>query len=196
MTASQQPTDQLPPGQHEVAQLRTKHYGKVPRIDLSRWSLNIGGDTLDGGATMLRWEDFTALPRAAVRADHHCAAGWSVTDLRWDGVAARTILDLAPPAPEVGHVLVSAVWGYSSSIRLADLACDDAIFATHLDGLPLTPEHGWPVRLVLPRLYGYKGPKWVQSLEYQQFPQRGFWEDRGYHLVGDAWREERYSYQE
>lgn len=196
MTASFQPSGQLPPGQQLARQLRTKHYGRVPRVDLSRWALHVGGETIDGGSTALPWRDFAELPRVEVAADHHCATGWSVAALRWGGVAARTVLDLAPPADGVDHVLVSAVYGYSSTVRLADLASADAVFATHLNGEELTPEHGWPVRLVLPHLYGFKGPKWVQSLEYQRFPQRGFWEQRGYHLVGDVWREERYSYQE
>ena len=119
-----------------------------------------------------------------------------MTDLRWTGVAVRTLLDLAPPARDVGWALASAARGYSATIRMEDLASPRALLATHLGGEPLRPEHGWPVRLVVPHLYGFKGPKWVQALEYQRTPQRGFWEQRGYHLVGDVWREERFSHQE
>lgn len=186
----------LPPGQQLTPVLRTVHYGRVPTVDLTTWSLRIGGDTADGEAVALSWAAFASLPTTVVRADHHCVSRHTTQDLSWSGVAARSILELAPPADGVEHVLVSAALGYSTTIRLEDLASSRALFATHLDGEPLTPEHGWPVRLVLPHLYGWKGPKWVGTIDYRQDVERGFWEQRGYHLIGDAWREERYSYQE
>ena len=186
----------LPPGQRLEPALRTVHYGSVPRIDLATWSLRIGGDTLDGETLSLSWADFASLPQTVVRSDHHCVSRYTTLDLSWSGVAARTLIEMAPPADGVEHVLVSAARGYSTSIRLEDLASSRAVFATHLDGVPLTPEHGWPARLVLPHLYGWKGPKWVVALNYQRYPERGFWEQRGYHFTGDVWREERYAYQE
>jgi DMSO/TMAO reductase YedYZ molybdopterin-dependent catalytic subunit len=176
--------------------LRPVHYGRVPRIDLATWSLRIGGNTRDGESLSLSWADLISLPQTVVRADHHCVSRYTTLDLLWSGVAARTIIELAPPADDVEHVLVSAARGYSSNIRLEDLSSSRALFATHLDGEPLTPEHGWPVRLILPHLYGWKGPKWVGAIDYQRYPDRGFWEQRGYHFTGDVWREERYSYQE
>lgn len=186
----------LPPGQRLTPVLRPVTYGRVPRIDLSSWSMRIGGDTLDGKALTLSWADFAALPQTVVRADHHCVSRCTTLDLQWSGVAARTIIDLVPPADDIEHVLVSAARGYSSNIRLEDLSSSRALFATHLGDQPLTPEHGWPVRLVMPHLYGWKGPKWVGDVDYQRYPERGFWEQRGYHFTGDVWREERYSYQE
>jgi DMSO/TMAO reductase YedYZ molybdopterin-dependent catalytic subunit len=186
----------LPPGQRLTPGLRPVSYGRVPSIDLATWSLRIGGDTLDDEPLSLSWPDLMSLPQTIVRADHHCVSRYSAQDLQWSGVAARTIIELAPPADDVEHVLVSAARGYSSSIRLEDLASPRAVFATHLDGESLSPEHGWPLRLVLPHLYGWKGPKWVRSLDYQRYAERGFWEQRGYHFTGDVWREERYSYQE
>ena len=186
----------MPSGQRRSESLRPVNYGRVPHVDLATWSLTIAGDTLTGEVTTVSWEEFAALPRVDVRADHHCVSRYTTQDLTWSGVAARTIIDLAPPADDIEHVLVSATYGYSSNIALSDLASPRAVFATHLDGEPLTPEHGWPVRLVLPHLYGWKGPKWVRSIDYRRHPERGFWEQRGYHFTGDAWREERYSYQE
>lgn len=186
----------LPPGQRLSPVLRPVRYGRVPDIDLATWSLRIGGDTHDGEVVSLSWADLMSLPQTVVRADHHCVSRYTTLDLQWSGVAARTIIELAPPADNVEHVLVSAARGYSSSIRLVDLASSRAVFATHLDGEPLSPEHGWPLRLVLPHLYGWKGPKWVGALDYQRYAERGFWEQRGYHFTGDVWREERYSYQE
>ena len=186
----------LPPGQRLSPVLRPVRYGRVPDIDLATWSLRIGGDTHDGEVVSLSWADLMSLPQTVVRADHHCVSRYTTLDLQWSGVAARTIIELAPPADNVEQVLVSAARGYSSSIRLVDLASPRAVFATHLDGEPLSPEHGWPLRLVLPHLYGWKGPKWVGALDYQRYAERGFWEQRGYHFTGDVWREERYSYQE
>ena len=186
----------LPPGHRLSAQLRPVNYGRVPQIDLATWSLQIGGDTHNDESAALSWADLMSLPQIVVRADHHCVSRNTTLDLQWSGVAARTIIELLPPADDVEHVLVSAARGYSSSIRLEDLASPRAVFATHLDGEPLSPEHGWPLRLVLPHLYGWKGPKWVGALDYQRFVERGFWEQRGYHLTGDAWREERFAYQE
>jgi len=186
----------LPPGQRLTPVLRPVSYGRVPRIDLATWSLRIGGDTVDDEALSLSWADFASLPQTVVRADHHCVSHYTTLDLRWSGVAARTIIELAPPADDVEHVLVSAARGYSTNIRLEDLSSSRAVFATHLDGEPLSPEHGWPVRLVLPHLYGWKGPKWVGAIDYQRHAERGFWEQRGYHFTGDVWREERYAHQE
>jgi DMSO/TMAO reductase YedYZ molybdopterin-dependent catalytic subunit len=187
----------LPPGQRLSSVLRPVNYGRVPHIDLTTWSLRIGGDTHDGGeALSLSWAELMSLPRAVVRADHHCVSRYTTQDLEWSGVAARTIIELAPPADDAQHVLVSAARGYSSCIRFEDLASPRAVFATHLNGEPLTPEHGWPLRLVLPHLYGWKGPKWVGAVDYRRSVERGFWEQRGYHVTGDVWREERYAYQE
>jgi DMSO/TMAO reductase YedYZ molybdopterin-dependent catalytic subunit len=93
-------------------------------------------------------------------------------------------------------VMTWAEYGYSATIRLEDLADDGTVLATHLHGEPLTPERGYPLRLVLPHLYAWKGPKWLRGLEYLRGPRRGFWEERGYHVHGDPWQEERYSYQE
>lgn len=185
----------LPPHQRRSATLRPVHYGRVPRVDLARWSLTVGG-AVQGEPVRLDWQQFNELPRVDVRADHHCVAKYSTQDLVWSGVPAREVIRLAPPEPGAEHVLVSAAYGYSSSVRLDDLLSPRAVFATHLDGEPLTPEHGWPVRLVMPHLYGFKGPKWVAEVDYHHEPRRGFWEQRGYHLVGDVWREERYAYQE
>jgi DMSO/TMAO reductase YedYZ molybdopterin-dependent catalytic subunit len=186
----------LPPGQHLSPVMRPVHYGRVPHLDLATWSLRIGGDTRDGEVVSLSWDDLVSLPQTVVRADHHCVSRRTSPDLVWSGVAARTIIELAPPADDIEHVLVSAARGYSTSIRFEDLSSPGAVFATLLDGEPLSPERGWPVRLVLPHLYGWKGPKWVGVLDYQRYVERGFWEQRGFHLTGNVWREERYSYQE
>ena len=117
-------------------------------------------------------------------------------DTTWGGVPAAAIVEMAPPAGDVTHVTVWAEYGYSANLRIGDLLQDGVLFATHHEGAPLTPEHGFPVRLVVPHLYAWKGPKWVRGIEYLTADRRGFWEERGYHNIGDPWREQRYSYQE
>jgi DMSO/TMAO reductase YedYZ molybdopterin-dependent catalytic subunit len=186
----------LPPGQRPAPALKPLHYGRVPPFRPESWQLTIHGLTADGEKHSVGLEEFADLPTTKVAGDLHCVARWTVVDNVWEGVAARTLLDRFPPADEVTHVLAWAEFGYCATLRLEDLASPRAILATHLNGEVLTAEHGYPVRLVVPHLYAYKGPKWLRGLEYLSAPVRGFWEDRGYHLVGDAWREERYSYQE
>ena len=172
------------------------HYGPVPKFRAERWRFQVFGATASGDQPSLDHEQFCALPYCTVVADFHCVTRYSMLDVEWGGVAARTILELAPPAAEVTHVMVWAEYGYCSNIRLDDFASEKSIFATHRDGELLTAEHGFPVRFVVPHLYGWKGPKWVRGVEYMAHDRRGFWEERGYHNLGDPWRELRYSYQE
>ncbi len=192
-----QPTDRaLPPGQRLAVDWPVLHYGPVPRLRPESWDLTVGGATADGEVHSLDHAAFAALPTVEVVGDLHCVTRWSVPGCAWGGVAARTLLDLHPPAADVEHVMVWAEYGYSANLRLEDLASPRAVFATHRDREPITPEHGWPLRLVVPHLYAWKGPKWVRGIEYLTEPARGFWEVRGYHEHADPWREERYSYQE
>lgn len=186
----------LPPGQHLVAHAPVMHYGPVPARRPERWRLTVGGTTADEAEHALTFAEVTALPRRAVVADLHCATGWSAVDERWEGVAARDVVELAPPRPDVEHVLVFAEYGYAATVRLEDLVSGRALLATHHDGEPLPDERGGPLRLILPHLYSWKGPKWLRGWNYLTEVERGFWEERGYHLRGDAWREERYAYQE
>jgi DMSO/TMAO reductase YedYZ molybdopterin-dependent catalytic subunit len=172
------------------------HYGRVPTIDAATWTITVTGATLDGVDHGLGLDELAALPRLRVVADLHCVSRWTIPDIAWEGVAGRTLVDLFPPQDDVEHVRVWAAYGYSATIRLEDLVAGRTLLATAAGGEPLTPEHGWPVRLVVPHLYGFKGPKWLRSVEYLTEPVRGFWEERGYHLHGDPWTQERYSYQE
>jgi DMSO/TMAO reductase YedYZ molybdopterin-dependent catalytic subunit len=194
--AAQEPPRVLPPGQRLAQGLRVQHYGPVPRFRPDSWRLTINGITDDGKERQLTLEEFVALPRVTVRGDFHCVTKWTVLDKVWSGVGARTILDLVPPGDGATHVMAWAEYGYSAVVSLEDFASPRAVLATHHDGVPLPPEHGYPVRLVVPHLYAWKGPKWLRGIEYLAGPERGFWEERGYHVVGDPWREERYSYQE
>lgn len=136
------------------------------------------------------------MPRAPIVADFHCVTRFSVTDVGWEGVLASTILARVPPDQAVTHVMAWAEYGYCANLRIGDFAADATLLATHLGGEPLGAQHGRPVRLVVPHLYGWKSVKWLRAIEYLTADRRGFWEERGYHNLADPWSEQRYSYQE
>jgi DMSO/TMAO reductase YedYZ molybdopterin-dependent catalytic subunit len=186
----------LPPGQYIPRTLPVLHYGPVPVFDPETWDLRIFGATESGAEVRLRWDDVLALPVTELTADFHCVTKFTVPGIRWSGIPSADVLDRFPPAAAVTHVMIWADFGYSANVRIADFAGPTTLLATQMDSAPLTPEHGFPVRLVLPHLYGWKSVKWVRALEYMTADRRGFWEERGYHNVADPWREQRYSYQE
>ena len=189
-------TDRLPPGQYVPRGWPVLHYGRVPSFDPRTWDFRVFGETASGEVTRWTWPQIGHLPRTEVDADFHCVTKFSVLDNRWRGIATRTLLELAPPAPDVTHVLVWAEYGYTANLPLADFASEQALLVTHRNGEAITADHGAPLRLVVPHLYAWKGPKWVRAVEYLTADRRGFWEERGYHNRADPWREQRYSYQE
>ncbi|MER5806021.1 molybdopterin-dependent oxidoreductase [Streptomyces mirabilis] len=186
----------VPPGQRHVHGWPVSHYGPVPRFRPERWNLRVFGATAAGDERTWSFEEFTALPHTTVVADLHCATGPTSTDHECFGIAATTVLDLAPPSPDVTHVMAWAEYGYAANLRLRDFTAPETLLATHHNGELLTAEHGFPLRLVVPHLYGYKSPKWLRGIDYLTEDRRGFWEARGYHNVGDPWKEQRYSHQE
>ncbi|MGB8649550.1 MAG: sulfite oxidase-like oxidoreductase [Mycobacteriales bacterium] len=188
------PPDRLPPGQYIPRGWPVLHYGPVPKFKPQSWDFRVFGATAHEGRWS--WAEFGELPRTRVQADFHCVTKFTLLDNTWGGVATSTLLSLAPPLPSVTHVLVWAEYGYSANMTLEDFASSDAIFATHRGDEQLSPDHGWPLRLVVPRLYAWKGPKWARGVEYLTEDRRGFWEERGYHNRADPWQEQRYSYQE
>ncbi len=188
--------DRLPPGQYVPRGWPVLHYGPVPAFTPRTWDLRVFGATAGGGDRRWTWPEVGHLPRATVEADFHCVTKFSVLGNRWRGIATRTLLELEPPAADVTHVLVWAEYGYSANMTLGDFSSAQALLVTHRDGEELTRDHGYPLRLVVPHLYAWKGPKWVRGVEYLRADQRGFWEERGYHNRADPWQEQRYSYQE
>jgi DMSO/TMAO reductase YedYZ molybdopterin-dependent catalytic subunit len=190
------PGDQLPPGQYIPRKLPVLHYGPIPAFRQQTWDLRISGATESGAEHVWNWAEVSALPRAEVVADLHCVTRFTIPGNHWGGIPAAEVLRAAPPAGSVTHVMVWADYGYSANLRIADFAAETTLLATHLGGAPLTPEHGFPLRLVVPSLYAWKSVKWVRAIEYLTRDRRGFWEERGYHNTADPWREQRYSYQE
>jgi DMSO/TMAO reductase YedYZ molybdopterin-dependent catalytic subunit len=182
--------DRLPPGQRLTGKWPVLHYGRVPSIDVKKWTFTISG--LVEKERVLGYEESLALPHIEVFSDIHCVTTWSRYDNLWEGVSTGTIKEIIKISPEAKHVLVRSEGGFTTNLPLEDFFQSDALFALKHDGQPLSPEHGGPVRLVVPRLYFWKSAKWVTGIEFMAQDRPGFWERAGYHNHGDPWREERY----
>ncbi|HEY7098366.1 MAG TPA: sulfite oxidase-like oxidoreductase [Terriglobales bacterium] len=180
----------LPPGQSLTLKWPVLHYGSVPRFDPDRWELRVYG--LVETPVRLSWKEFNALPRTERISDFHCVTRWSRFDNRWDGVAFQEILRRVRPLPNASHVLVHGEQGYTANIPMADLDRETVILATHHDGEPLSADHGYPLRLIVPHLYAWKSVKWLRGLEFLDHDAAGFWEQNGYHMYGDPFREQRF----
>ena len=181
----------IPPGQQLTVKWPVLHYGAIPRVDLTNWTFRISG--LVEAPAQFSWDEFMALPKLARDNDIHCVTRWTKLDNHWDGVGVREVLSRIKLKPEASHVMVHAEHGFTANLALSDFDREDNLFAYLHDGEPLTPEHGWPLRLVVPHLYFWKSVKWIRGLEFMDHDAPGFWEQNGYHMRGDPWTEERYS---
>ena len=183
--------DRVPPGQYLTEKFPVLHYGSIPRAELATWDLRVYG-AVDSPLT-LSWDEFKGLPRKAVTTDIHCVTRWSKLDTTWEGVPIQAILELAGVQPTATHVVAHAEQGYTTNLPLGVLDDDDVLLADTYGGAPLEPEHGYPLRLLVPKRYFWKSAKWVRALEFLDRDIPGFWERYGYHNEGDPWREERFS---
>ena len=191
---SETATGRLPPGQKLAKGWPVLHYGPVPSFDESAWDFKVWGRVLN--PTSLGYEEFRGLGARRIVADFHCVTKFSLLDSEWEGIPFQTVAKLVKPAPDAKHVMVHCEYGYEANLPLEVLLDDDVLFAWGCNGRNLTPEHGYPLRLIVPKRYAWKSAKWVRGLEFMPEDRRGFWEERGYHNNADPWNEERYSYQE
>src|SRR3954469_10945619 len=184
----------LPPGQYSTDRFPVLHVGDVPSYsaDLSDWSLAVTG--LVGTPRSFSWEEIRALPVTRIVADIHCVTKWSKFDTEWEGVSVSDLLAAAGgPDSRATHVLEHAERGYTTNVPLEDVLDGQAIVAWSFDGAPLEPEHGGPLRMVVPKLYFWKSAKWLRGIELLDRERLGFWEENGYHAYGDPFREQRFS---
>ncbi|HET9979240.1 MAG TPA: sulfite oxidase-like oxidoreductase [Ktedonobacterales bacterium] len=182
--------ERLPGGQYLTKKWPVLSYEPTPKFDPATYRFKVSGAVAD--PFELTWEELQALPRVQLTTDFHCVTTWSRYDNAWEGVHIREILRRANPLPEAKFVMAHSFTGYTTNMPLADLDDDDVIIAFTHDGEPLAPEHGGPVRLIVPKLYAYKSAKWLSGLEFMEKDRPGFWEVRGYHNHADPWKEERY----
>jgi DMSO/TMAO reductase YedYZ molybdopterin-dependent catalytic subunit len=173
----------IPPGQRVVNGFPVLHHGPIPSFDLDRWDLRLSG--LVEEELVLSYDEVTTLPSTRIEVDIHCVTHWTKLDTVWEGVSLRDLLTHIRLRPEVAYCLVRCDVDFTTA--------DSVLLAYRYDDAPLTPEHGYPLRLVVPHLYFWKSAKWVRGLQFMAHDRPGFWEQRGYHNRGDPWKEERYS---
>jgi DMSO/TMAO reductase YedYZ molybdopterin-dependent catalytic subunit len=190
----------LPPGQSLTQKFPVLHYGSVPEIDLESWEFRVWGEVEE--ELTWTWGEFSRLPRTEIKMDVHCVTRWSMFDTIWEGVSPAELIEqkIIQPAPEAGFVVQHAAGGYTTNLPLEIFLQDNFLMATHFNGEPLTPEHGYPLRGVVGHFpdrdqlttpYFWKGAKWLIGLEFTRKDQPGFWEKAGYHNEGNVWKEQR-----
>nr|MDO8083052.1 sulfite oxidase-like oxidoreductase [Candidatus Freyarchaeota archaeon] len=182
--------NRVPPGQRVTEKWPVLQYGGVPNIDVSKWTFRIWG--LVKEERELNFDKFISLPKIKVFSDVHCVTSWSKLDNLWEGVSTSVIKELVDIRPKAKFVMVHSVGDFTTNLSLDDFFQPDVLFAVKHNNEMLTPQHGYPVRLVVPRLYFWKSAKWVVGVEFMEKDKRGFWESSGYHNHGDPWKEERY----
>jgi DMSO/TMAO reductase YedYZ molybdopterin-dependent catalytic subunit len=192
----------LPPGQALTQKFPVLHYGPVPRFDPATWDFRVWGEVEED--RRWTWDEFQRLPRTKVRMDIHCVTRWSKFDTEWEGVALRTLVQegLIRLRPAARHVLQHCEYGFTVNIPLQVALAENFLLATHFDGQPLPPDHGYPLRGVVGFIPGredlltpylWKGGKWLRGLEFLENDRLGFWEQAGYHNEADIWREQRFA---
>jgi DMSO/TMAO reductase YedYZ molybdopterin-dependent catalytic subunit len=182
----------LPPGQYYTEKWPVLHAGDVPNVDLSTWDFRVFGEVEE--PLTLSFEELQQLPTTELTADIHCVTRWSRFDTQFKGIHWRELAKLVRPKPAARYVLAHAEQGFTANVPLAALEEPESLVAWEADGEPLTPEHGWPLRLVVPTRYFWKSAKWLRGLELRAHDTPGFWERLGYHNEADYTREERYGF--
>jgi len=182
----------LPPGQYLTEKWPVLHAGSVPRIDLATWTFRVFGEVEE--PLELTWEQFNELPGSSNVQDIHCVTRWSRFDAQFEGVHWRELAKLCRPKPSAHFAIELAEHDFTTNVPLSFLEAENALLVTHADGEPLTPDHGGPLRLVIPGKYFWKSAKWLRAIELSAVDKPGFWERYGYHNDADPWREERYGF--
>jgi DMSO/TMAO reductase YedYZ molybdopterin-dependent catalytic subunit len=180
--------ESLPPGQYLTEDFPVLSAGPTPRVDTADWEFSITNET--GVVTKWNWEQLHALPIEDIGTDIHCVTRWSKLGTKWRGVSLDTLFTTVDTSYE--FVMAHCYGGYTTNVPLADLLDGKAWIAFDFDGEDLDPEHGGPARLLIPHLYFWKSAKWIRGLEMLPNDQPGFWEQNGYNMYGDPWREQRY----
>lgn len=191
----------LPPGQSLTQKFPVLHYGPVPTFNPATWDFRVWGEVEQ--PVTWTWEEFNQLPRTEVIMDIHCVTRWSKFDTRWEGVSVHTLVEqgLIKLKPSAGYVIQHAEYGFTANLPLEVVLQDNFLLATHYNGQPLTPDHGYPVRGVIGYIVGredlkvpyfWKGAKWLRGLEFTASDRLGFWEQAGYHNEADVWKEQRF----
>ena len=192
----------LPPGQSLTQKFPVLHYGPVPPFNAATWDFRIWGQVEEENTWT--WHEFNQLPRTTLVMDIHCVTKWSKFDTQWEGVSVRTLVDegLIKPLHNARFVIQHAEYGFTANLPLEVMLQDNFLLATHYNGEPITPDHGYPLRGVVGNIparddlktpYFWKGAKWLRGLEFSSHDKPGFWEQAGYHNEADIWEEQRFA---
>jgi len=191
----------LPPGQSLTQKFPVLHYGPVPSFNPATWDFRVWGEVEE--EKRWTWDEFNQLPRTRLVMDIHCVTKWSKFDAAWEGVSVRTLVEqgMIRLKPSARYVLQHAEYGFTVNLPLSVVLADNFLLATHYDGQPLAPDHGYPLRGVVGYIQGrddlttpyfWKGAKWLRGMEFLAEDRPGFWEQAGYHNEADVWKEERF----
>jgi DMSO/TMAO reductase YedYZ molybdopterin-dependent catalytic subunit len=181
----------LPPGQSLTLEFPVLHNGPVPSFNPATWTLRVFGSVEN--EMRWTWQEFTQMPTTTVNCDIHCVTAWSKFDTTWEGVLFRDFIKLFGVKAETKHVIAHCEYGYTTNVPLDVMMDDDVMLAYRFGGQPLTPEHGYPLRTLVPKRYFWKSAKWLRGLEFSPVDKPGYWENAGYNNNADPFREERYS---
>lgn len=185
--------ERIPPGQRLTEGFPVLHYGEVHYYrDMSKWDFRLFGLVEEEAA--LSYKEFMALPRQEYKNDIHCVTTWSKLDNVWEGVPVSTVMEKVKLLPEARYVMLHAEGGWTTNLPLEDFLAETSFFGIRHNGALLTPEHGYPVRMVVPHLYFWKSAKWLRGVEFMDRDKPGFWERNGYHMYGDPWQSQRYDF--
>ncbi len=186
-------SDRVPPGQFVTEKFPVLHYGATPIYSsLDDWDLRVFG--LVEEPLRFTWDELMKLPQKTQTVDIHCVTRWSKLDTTWTGIPWREFIKLIKVKPEATHVMAHCEYGFTTNVALDVLDDDDTMLAFAYDGKPLEPDHGYPLRLLVPKKYFWKSAKWLRGIEFMAGDRPGFWERNGYHMEGDPWREERFGW--
>ena len=182
----------LPPGQYLTEKFPVLHYGSVPKFDPKTWDFKIWG--LVENPIRLNWDEFQKLATEKVMTDIHCVTRWSKFDTMWEGVPWSWVVENVKPKPEAKFIMAHCEYGFTANVPLSEIAKDELVMLAYKFGdKPLEPDHGYPLRLLIPTLYFWKSAKWLRGIEFMPNDRAGFWEGYGYHMRGEPWAEERFS---
>jgi len=184
-------TSDAPPGQFVTEKFPVFSVFPTPSINLDTWKLTITADS--NPIREYKWDEIIKLSKDNIEEDFHCVTQWSRLDTKWEGLLVKNLFNNLETNSDLKYVNITCYDGYTTNILKTDLLSPKTILATKFEGKELEPTHGWPLRLVIPHLYGWKSAKWIKEIQFTSSPMPGFWEVRGYHMNGDPWKQERFS---